>query len=207
MMLDALLGGLVGSILTVVARELLEILRDSKLHSYSLQKYYFEKKLKSAEAASSVWLKSTRTFAGLEGLYEQLSLDDNEKIDEEVFQMIHESFSQQLNTLYKETDEIANSIFLYFDIDDKEFFDNEPLAKLIEKLSKIKSLNDKLDRLFDLEEKFGAQESTTFKNEIIDTKIEIREEFSKLGKILKATKQSTLKLLKRARSEMKKFEP
>lgn len=62
MIIDALLGGLIGSTLTVVSKELLEIFRDSKQHSYSLQKYYFEKKLKAAEAASSVWLKSTRTF-------------------------------------------------------------------------------------------------------------------------------------------------
>lgn len=143
----------------------------------------------------------------MESLYELLSLDDNEEIDEEVFQKIHENFSQQLNTLQEETDEIANSIFLYLDIDDKVFFDKEPLAKLVEKLSKIRALNAKLNKLFVLEEKFGTQDGTTFKNEVTDTKIEIREEFSQLGEIIKDTKESTLKLLKLARNDMKKHEP
>lgn len=207
MSLDALLGGLIGSVLTVIARELLELFRDSKQHKYSLQKHYFEKKLRVAEAASSAWFKTARSFSGLESLYEQLSLDKKQQIDEEVFHTIHDNFSQELNKHIKETDEIANSIFLYFDIDDSEYFETESLTKLVESLSKIKSLNDKLNMLFDVEERVGDSANDSLQQEIIKTKEAMREEFGNYVLVLKKAKDTSLKLLKKARQEIKKHEP
>lgn len=44
------LGGLIGSILTVVISKSLEIFQKSKEHKYDLQRQFFVKKLSAAEA-------------------------------------------------------------------------------------------------------------------------------------------------------------
>ena len=41
----ALLAGLAGSILTVIAQKILDLFQDNKKHKYELQKNYFDRKL------------------------------------------------------------------------------------------------------------------------------------------------------------------
>jgi hypothetical protein len=73
--MEAIMGGLVGSIFTVIITKILEIIQKSKEHKYSLQKTFFEKKLQSAEAAVAQWYLAASSCFTPAKLFEYLSIE------------------------------------------------------------------------------------------------------------------------------------
>jgi primosomal protein N'' len=48
---DSILGGLIGSLITVIVTKLLDMLQKANEHDYPLRKAFFKKKLVAAESA------------------------------------------------------------------------------------------------------------------------------------------------------------
>ena len=82
---DAILGGLIGSIITVVIGKVLDLIQQSKQHKYSIQKTFFTKKLEVADAAVSQWYLSANLLGSIARLYEQAPV--LEKVSKEMYLM------------------------------------------------------------------------------------------------------------------------
>ena len=73
----ALIGGLSGSILTVLIEKILDHLTLRTRNKHEIKKLFFEKKLKAAESASAQWLKVASATASIEALYKTFSIEKN----------------------------------------------------------------------------------------------------------------------------------
>ncbi|MDH4222047.1 MAG: hypothetical protein OEV55_00760 [candidate division Zixibacteria bacterium] len=206
MSIEVILGGLIGSILTVIITKVLDIVQKGREHRYSLQKSFFEKKLQAAEAAVSQWYIIASSVGSFAKLYERMSNKEKE-LDYQVFRVMNESFSSQLQKLLEKSNEISNSVLLYFDIEDSDFWNYEPFGKYLDSLSSIVSLDMSMRIMVDIYDKVkGTKYESMAKNEIEKIKEQSKERFKDLSLILDKANKEIINLLRKLRSEMKKYE-
>ena len=203
--METLLGGLIGSLLTVVATKLLDLFQKSKEHKYSLQSAYFVKKIQAAEAAVSQWYIYAASSGGLSTLYEQLAVDKNFEL--EVFNAMNTAFLAQLNKV-QEASITAHSFLLYFDVDHDEFWNNEAMKKYLSLLSSIQALNIRHQVWLQVLDKHkGTPEEQIITQELDRVWKEARPLVGELGIVVDQMRSGAIKLLGQARQEMKKYEP
>ena len=203
--MNALLAGLIGSILTVFITKVFEIIQKSREHKYSLQKAFFTKKLESAEAAVSQWYITASAIGALAKLYEKAPILD-EGLEPQVFELMNATFAAKLNKVEELSNQVAHSFLLYFDVDES-FWENESIQIYYSKLSSVKTLASSLNILYEFEAKKKGEESRAFfKQKIEELTDQIRPELSALSSVMEEFRVSTIKLLKEVRNEMKKYE-
>ena len=92
----AIIGGLIGSVLTVIISKILDIMQQSREHRYSIQKTFFTKKLEVAEAAVSQWYVSSNVLGSIARLYEQAPVLEK-GIERDVFNIMNNSLTVTSN--------------------------------------------------------------------------------------------------------------
>lgn len=203
--MNALLAGLIASILTVFITKVFELLQKSKEHKYTLQKAFFTKKLDSAEAAVSQWYVTASSIGALAKLYEKAPILE-EGLEPQVFELMNTTFSAQLNRVQELSSQVAHSFLLYFDVDES-FWENESIQNYFTKLSSVTALANSLNILYELEIKTnGTEYETLVKQNIEELTDQIRPEIKELSFIMEEFRGSIIKLLREVRSEMKKYE-
>jgi hypothetical protein len=207
MSIDAVLGGLVGSILTVIVTKVFDLVQTGREHRYALQKSFFEKKLKAAEAAAAQWYSLGSSLGGLAALYERMSSKEKE-LELEVFRVMNQSLWARLKEISQASNEIANSVLLYFDIDESGFWDYEPLKKFIDSVSSLQALDASYTVMSEVYNRsIGTKyEELAFKEvkRILD---EFKPHFKDLSTVLEQGLKEMTILLKKLRTEMREFEP
>jgi hypothetical protein len=141
-----ILGGLIGSILTVVVTKLLEILQKSKEHKYTLQKSFFEKKLLAAEATITQYTILSNALTNLAVLYERIHNETNE-VEDYLQDTLHQQAMQQLEVANNASFIVANSVTLYFDLD-TQFNQNQIIRDFYNLLGGIQPLTENRDITF-----------------------------------------------------------
>lgn len=141
-----ILGGLIGSILTVVVTKLLEILQKSKEHKYTLQKSFFEKKLLAAEATITQYTILSNALTNLAVLYERIHNETNE-VEDYLQNTLHQQAMQQLEVANNASFIVANSVTLYFDLD-TQFNQNQIIRNFYNLLGGIQPLTENRDITF-----------------------------------------------------------
>lgn len=200
-----ILGGLIGSILTVLINKGFEMLQKSKEHKYHLQKTFFENKLRAAEAAVSQWTNVATSTGSLATLYNRMKETDD--FNPTIFQTFNDQYSAQINNAVNATGLIASSILLYFDIDQDSFWDNKPLETLFESLSNIQNLSEQLDLLYDQQARVvGTEYEGIVQKEIDRLFEEAKKELENLSKVIEDARIEMVKYIGSVRDEMKKFE-
>lgn len=138
-----ILGGLIGSILTVVVTKLLEILQKSKEHKYTLEKSFFEKKLLAAEATITQYTILSNALTNLAVLYERIHNETNE-MEDYLQDTLHQQAMQQLEVANNASFIVANSVTLYFDLD-TQFKQNQIIRNFYNLLGSMQPLTKNRD--------------------------------------------------------------
>ncbi|USD24643.1 hypothetical protein [Flagellimonas marinaquae] len=140
------LGGLIGSILTVVISKGLEIFQKSKEHKYELEKQFFLKKLSAAEAAVmqySLFSDALSQLMVLYGRYEEYETDVGKQLNENLLNQIDEKIALANNASFS----IANAISLYFDLQ-SDFSKNQIISNFYDTLNSLGPYSDNVEKTF-----------------------------------------------------------
>jgi len=138
-----ILGGLIGSILTVSLSKLLEIIQKSKEHKYSLEKSFFEKKLLAAEATITQYTILSNALTNLAVLYDRINNVTND-VEDFLQNTLHQQAMQQLEVANNASFIVANSVTLYFDLD-SQFTQNQTVRNFYNLLGNIQPLTENRD--------------------------------------------------------------
>jgi hypothetical protein len=206
MSIEPILGGLIGSILTIIVAKVLDMVQKGKEHRYSLQKSFFEKKLYAAETAVAQWYSVASSLGALATLYERMSSAEKE-FDLEVFRVMNDAFASQLQQLSQASSKIANPILLYFEIDDPTFWNYEPLKRFFDCLSSLMASGASLRVMLEV---YNLSKGTKYEelawNEVRGILDQCKPHFKDLSKVLDQAREEMLILLRKVRMEMKKYE-
>lgn len=203
--LYAIIGGLIGSVLTVIINKILDIIQQSREHRYSIQKTFFTKKLEVAEAAVSQWYVSSNVLGSFARLYEQAPVLEK-GIERDVFNIMNNSLTFQLNKLQEASNKIGNSFLLYFDIDDS-FWNNEAFKNYLKCLSNLKVIITSLDMFHNLNSNIPENDyKKSIQKEIDRLNKELENEMKNFVSFIDDAREGMITLLKRVRSEMKKYD-
>lgn len=206
MNIDALVGGLIGSLLTVMVTKLLDLLQQAKEHKYALQRVFFEKKLAVAESAFSNYFSTASTLNSLAALYEHFS-EPSDRLSGETFESFNSMYVDRLRKAEDALHDLSNSLFMYFDVNLDSLGNTTSLKKLYDVLSDIQNLllSDKI-----LAQLMDQSQGTKNQSKLMAKRDEVwRQIFPKMkefSQLMNDSKQEMVKLLKNLRSEMKKYE-
>lgn len=200
-----ILGGLIGSILTVVITKLLDIFQSSKQHKYNLEKLFFEKKLSAAEAAMTQYSILSTALINIATLFERLP-NIQSKVETYIQQHLLKEASIKLEIANNAYFVIVNSISLYFDFNSK-FNQNNVISDFYNLLAAIGPISEKAEIAYDnFIESIGSdlEESSYEKYKLIEQELDsamkmISGQYSYFNKELKS-------VMEQIRKEMKKFE-
>lgn len=114
-MTQAILGGLVGSALTVLISRIFDIIQKKNEHKYSLKKSFFERKLCVAEATISQRYIFASCLKTLSVLFEEVSKNMALLIGPppDFLRSLGDSISQQLSKLSSPAFDLANAFSLF----------------------------------------------------------------------------------------------
>ena len=200
-----LLGGLFGSIATVVITKLLDIFQSSKQHKYELEKKFFEKKLTAAEAAMTQYQILSNSLTNLSLLYQRLTLESND-VDDSIQLHLEKQGTQQLELASNASFIISNSINLYFDIQ-SQFNQNNIIQNFYSLLGSLGPVIENLDSSY---VHYKNNIGTTLEDSANKLSIQAEKEFEdKLKEIAQSVDQFNQELkevMKQIREEMRKFD-
>jgi len=206
MTFEALLAGLVGSLLTVIVTKLLDLFQKSKEHKYSLQRIWFENKLKVAETAFSKLYTNASLVSALSALYEKFSVPD-ERAKSEVFETYNKLYAERLLKVEDSLSEVSNSLFLYFDFDLETLKRTESVKRFYDILIDIQDLKIWLEVYDELrKESKEAGDIQHFEAERDKILQRILPKLRELSLLLNEFQEDVLKVLKSVRAQMKKYE-
>lgn len=144
--LNGILGGLIGSILTVVIGKSLEILQKSKEHKYELEKQFFVKKLSAAEATVmqySLLSDALSQLIILYSRYEAYETDIGKQLNDDLLKQIDEKIA----LANKASLNIANAISLYFDLQ-SDFSKNQIISSFYDTLNSLGPYSENVNKTF-----------------------------------------------------------
>ena len=133
-----IIAAILGSLFTIFLNRAFDLFQTKKEQKYKLQTSFFEQKLKAAEAAVTQWSNVATAYTSLSILYQRMKV--NEEFNPNLFDYLNEKFDNQMQEAIKSSEMIANSILLYFDIEDELIYADKPIENLLESLSKIVNL-------------------------------------------------------------------
>ncbi len=205
--LIAVLGGLVGSILTTAISRVCDLIQKKKEHDYSLRKIYFEKKMNATEAAISQRYLLSSCLKSLSCFFTEISKNLPLVISTppDFLKSFLESVSNQLKKTTDPVFDAANAILLYFDLDK---FENSALAK--EAMDLMMSIGWQSSFLPLLIEKYSKATNVTEQEETLRA---VRNLFSKMQSDVAALSEKTERgaqevraAITEIRSQMQKYD-
>ena len=200
-----ILGGLIGSIFTVVITKLLEIFQKSKEHQYNLERIFFEKKLLAAEVTITQYTILSNAFTNLAVLYERLNLETNE-IQDYLQNTLHQQVMQQLEVANNASFIVANSVTLYYDLS-TQFNQNQVIRKFYDLLGAIHPLKENRDLAL---EHYKSLKGTDLEDEEYQNYLLLNQNFNSLLKRISTSytefNNQLMNVVSQIRNEMRKFE-
>jgi len=204
---EAVLGGLIGSILTTVISQLINVWQKKKEHDYDLKKTYFVRKLCIAESAISrryIWASYLQNFSLI---FKEMSKDPALLVNpqKEFMNNYVAGISKILSKLENPSFDTANAVSLFFDL--KEFKDPVEARKTFSLIYSIYGQNVRLQVILgNFSSSFDENTKRIIFGEIIECVNSIQREASELSDLSESSFQNTLKAIENIRLEMKKYE-
>jgi len=204
--MDVLIGGLI-AIVTILVTKILEIYQKSVEQKYTLQLTYFTKKLEAAELAVINFSNEVSKFSQYLAIEEKLV---NAKLEEYPFLIKQLAYVKE--DAKKDEESLNNplgKIYLYFDVDNYLFSDNENYKRFLEIDNEIDKIDSDIKTYSNLLEDFKD-------NDIIQDKIfsEISEKakayipkIKESIELLSKAKTEAINYLSIVKKEMKKYNP
>jgi hypothetical protein len=200
-----ILGGLIGSVFTVVITKLLDILQKGKEHKYSLQKMFFEKKLLAAEATITQNTMLSIALLNLSILYERINNDPTD-IENYISENLGAQVDHQLKVANDASFIVASSITLYFDLDIK-FNKNKATRDFYNLMGRMGPLTEARDiALENYEKMIGTQNEKMALEHFHNATKELNNMMNSISKAY--TKFDTLlnDIILQIRDDMRKFD-
>lgn len=200
-----ILGGLIGSILTVVVTKFLDIFQKSKEHKYTLQRSFFEKKLLAAEATITQYTILSNALTNLAVLYERIDYEYNEA-EEQLQDTLHQQAMQQLEVANNASFIVANSVMLYFDLD-SHFNQNQIIKDFYNLLSSIQTLTETRDNtLKHYESVIGTDFEEAAYQLFNESDQRLNNLMHSISSSYNAFNNQLINVIEQIRNEMKKFD-
>ncbi len=199
--------GLISSILTIVIQKLLEIFQKDREHKNELRKTYFEKKIAAGEVAVSQFTILRSTLINLATFYKNI-LNMSSQVGNDVMQNMMQQFNSQLQTAQSATFQLANAIYLYFDLDEGDLFKEESSNMVVTKLEEIGQNLERYNKLLE-----AYDHATTdaiveaLDNETDKIEEQIDSALNQISELMSQGSETYKKMVEHIRGEMKKFEP
>lgn len=201
----AILGGLIGSVGTVVFSKLLEIFQLSKQHKYSLQKLFFEKKLAAAEATITQNTILSIAIMNLAILYERINNDPTD-FENYISENLGAQVYEQLKIANNASLSVASSVTLYFDLEIK-FNKNQVIREFYNLLGRMGLLTEAKDLAYEnyvkligtKNEQIALVQYDKTLNEVNTLMNSISEAYSKFDTLLN-------NIISQIRDDMRKFD-
>lgn len=202
----ALLSGLVGSILTVLITKIIDLIQKHKEHNFQFKKAYFDKKLASAENAISLWYATSVNLGNMAAIYDRVAIDESE-LGTEWFENLYKLYGNKLTELDKLSNQLQNSIYLYFDLENNGKYNYDPLKELYERVSRINMLSETIQSAEnEFDKAKGTQYEELAKKELENYYQQLRLCFQDLSTIMKHAQNELTDFIKQLRIEMKEYE-
>ena len=192
----AFLGGLLGSILTIAIGKALDLIQKRQEHKYSLQKAFFEKKMKVAEAI----VVQSQKLINILGPFNSILCKVPEFAaigDLGIFQSQMTSFGLQAQKLIQETGDCVLAARLYFDTAELDRVTSLCYEKLLNSVLMLSLMNNEMSKL-------KSDSIGEAGQEILKKAIQFLSEFSST---LTSIKTVSDKFIFKVRNEMKRYEP
>ena len=201
----AILGGLVGSGFTIFVTKIFDYFQAKQTHKLSLKKEFFLRKINVFDKAVSQMTIVQNTITNISILIET-ALNENASFTNEQSQDIFARLDNNVQTIYKATQETAGSIDLYIDFKrgDEEV---EITQQFWETLGTINQLGQDISFGYELLNKATSEEYY----KITEAAIEMNEKLladnvGKLTNISSVIRKRTLTMVSQLRDELKQYE-
>jgi len=206
-MTQAILGGLIGSILTVSISRIFDIIQKKNEHYYSLKKSFFERKLCVAEAAISQRYIIASCLMTLSVLFEEISKNMALIVNPppDFLKPLAVSISQQMERLASPAFDAANAVALFFDLEELQ---DTSFAK--EMMNLMMSINGRNMAFQFLVAQYAITQNGAEKEQIFAAGkkiiVEMQADIEKLSAKIEKGFQQVSKIIEKIRLEMKKYE-
>jgi hypothetical protein len=209
MNLEAVFGGLVGSVATVLITKGLDIWAEREKNDFQLKKSFFEKKLVAAEGMMASYYTVTSAMSGLDALYSLVSLERDQNINWTLFSEYSDAFESKLRDFGKTANTAKESLLtfpLYFDLGD-EFWDTDIHQDYLSSTLRIANLAIPLQSAIRIAKENEDPRMNEWCHEQVEKQFDgFRKEMVVLAPKIKKIKEEMAKGIKSLRSEMKKYE-
>lgn len=204
---DFLLGVGGGSVLTTLAGRILGMIQKQKEHKYSLQRFFFEKKLQAAELAVSQCYTFASSLGCLVALYERMSKEEKE-LEIEVFREMNQGLWAQLDRISQASMQMGNSMLLYFDVDESEFWNYDGLLKFLDSLSSLHAMSGTIRAAVEYyDESKHTEHEEQARRQLRSALERCKPHFKDISSALRQAWKDMIDLMRKLRSEMKTYEP
>lgn len=134
----AILGGLIGSLFTIVVTKVFDYFQTKQLHTLSLKKEFFLRKINVFEKTVSYVTIAHSSMTNMAVLV-KIALNENVLITEEQNKDIFAKLQKNIQEIYQATQEAAHSIDLYVDLkhNDKEVEDTQKFWELLGTINQL----------------------------------------------------------------------
>ena len=203
--LIGVLGGLVGSTITVIITKILEIVKQKNEFSFELKKQFFLKKLQAAEAATMQYSHFSEALNQLSILYSRYRESDSN-----IGQALNNNFLKQIDdkiTLANSSSlALSNAIGLYFDLQ-SDFTSNQILTHFYDSLNMLAPYCQNVE--FTHEQylrNIGSDQETEAYQIYINAENNLDQVMKKVGEEYKTVDIELRKQIHQIRNSMRKYE-
>lgn len=200
-----ILGGLIGSVLTVVITKVLDLIQKKNEYTYDLKKQFFSKKLLSAEAAImqySLFSDALNQLIILFGRYQESNTAVGENLNDNLLKQIDGKLVLANNSSLA----LSSSIALYFDLT-SNFTANEILTSFYDKLNILAPYSENVEVTHDQYLKFiGTNQEKKAYEIYLNSEKYLGEAMKNVGESYKVFDDELRNQISQIRTEMKKYE-
>jgi hypothetical protein len=203
---DAIIGFLSGSLLTEVLRELLRVFTRRFDLRKDLSKHTYERKLQVAEKAMAYYYTFYERMIHVKKAYEMYAkLWENTEPDTEAVEEVIESNTEWLGELNDDKYIDINSVYLYFDLDHKDYFGEKDAGRLTEAKVEAKLMKEEIDHWLSLYNEVNNEYSEHFYKKANQLGGELKEKLKEIILLLSKNQESYRKILNLIKEQMQRF--
>jgi len=182
-------------------------------YNRQIRKLQFERKLDAAEKAIGFYSSYIGTIIEIKISLEVIlnALKEDRDIDVAIIQSVLDQNSLNLTDLMKRGHVDSNTVHLYFDLEDKNLWDEDDIYKFIETLSEVKYIDNDIQFWIDLYnhhlEKGEDKEAEIFWKKAQDLLGPYSKSLEKLVDSFQSNKQAVKILIDRVKTQVSKDIP
>ncbi len=200
-----ILGGLIGSLLTVVVTKIIDLIQKKNEYKYDLKRQFFSKKLEAAETAIIRYSLFSEALNQLIILFSAYKEDESE-FNVELSNNLLEQFNEKIKLANNSSLALSNSILLYFDLT-SNYTANQVLKDTYDNLNMLGVYLENVDAAHDQYLNSIGTELETGAKTIYDNAIKkMEEEMKNIAEFYKEFNIEIEKQISQIRQEMKKYE-